>query len=249
MINGIYLATSGMNMEQKRMDVLSNNLSNVNTAGYKKEKVVFQVYKDRNIFNVSENTELGNYSGGIVIGQKLIDLSEGNIRYTGNLLDFCVNGKNFFAVNSPDGQLLTKDGSFRLDENGNLINRDGYFVVGNNGNIQIPDDSADGVLSVDESGNIYMGENIIDTFKLVSVAGPEDITMIGSSYFILKDGVQPPENTDVFVKQGYIETSNVNGIAEMVDMISITRSYEASQKIINMEDETLKKTTNEVGKV
>ena len=247
MINGIYLATSGMNVEQKRMDVLSNNLANINTAGYKKEKLVFQVYKDRQISNTSNNNQLGNYSGGIIIGQNLVDLSDGNVRYTGNNLDFCVNGKNFFVVAAPDGQqYMTKDGSFSLNSEGFLVNKDGYFVLGNNGNIQM---TGPGDLSVDEKGNITFNQINIGNFSVNSVTNAEDISMIGSSYFVLKNGAALAANTDVSIKQGYIETSNVNGVSEMVDMISITRSYEANQKILNMQDEILKKAANEVGKV
>ena len=246
MINGIYLATSGMNVEQKRMDVLSNNLANINTAGYKKEKLVFQVYKDRHISNTSNNNQLGNYSGGIIIGQNLVDLSDGNIKYTGNNLDFCVNGKNFFVVAAPDGQqYMTKDGSFSLNADGFLVNKDGYFVLSNNGNIQL---TGPGALSVDEKGNITFNEKNIGTLTINSVAKAEDISMIGGSYFILKNGAALSASTNASIKQGYMETSNVNGVTEMVDMISITRSYEANQKMINIQDETLKKVTNEVGK-
>ena len=247
MINGIYLATSGMNVEQKRMDVLSNNLANINTAGYKKEKLVFQVYKDRQISNTSNNNQLGNYSGGIIIGQNLVDLSDGNIKYTGNSLDFCVNGKNFFVVAAPDGQqYMTKDGSFSLNADGFLVNKDGYFVLGSNGNIQL---TGPGALIIDEKGNITFNQKNIGNFSVNSVANAEDINMIGSSYFVLKNGAALAANTDISIKQGYIETSNVNGVSEMVDMISITRSYEANQKILNMQDEILKKAANEVGRV
>lgn len=248
MINGIYLATSGMNVEQKRMDVLSNNLANINTAGYKKEKVVFQVYTDRQISNTSNDTQLGDYSGGVIIGQSLIDLSDGNIKYTGNNLDFCVNGKNFFTVAAPDGQqYLTKDGSFNLNAEGFLINKDGYFVLGSNGNIQL---TGPGTLSVDEKGSITFNEKNIGTLAITAAASEEDVRMIGSSYFVLKEGsTAAAANTDASIKQGYIENSNVNGVSEMVDMISITRAYEANQKMINMQDEMLAKATSVIGKV
>jgi flagellar basal-body rod protein FlgF len=247
LINGIYLATSGMNVEQKRMDVLSNNLANINTAGYKKEKLVFQVYKDRQIYNTSDSNQLGNYSGGIIIGQNLVDLTDGSLKYTENNLDFCVNGKNFFVVTAPDGQqYMTKDGSFNLNADGFLVNKDGYFVSGSNGNIQL---TGPGDLSVDEKGSITFNNKNIGILTINSVAKAEDINMIGSSYFVLKNGAALTANPDVSVKQGYTEASNVNGVTEMVDMISITRAYEANQKILNMQDEMLKKATTEVGKV
>jgi flagellar basal-body rod protein FlgF len=246
LINGIYLATSGMNVEQKRMDVLANNLANINTNGYKKEKVSFQVYRNRYISNLSDKNRLGDISGGTIIGQRHIDLSEGNIKFTGNYLDFTVNGKNFFVVNGPNGQLLTKDGSFNIDENGFLINKDGYFVEGTNGKIQIVDN---GVISADETGNIYVEDKNIGAFKVLSASDEKALTTAGNSYFILNENAAAVENMAVSIKQGYVESSNVNGIAEMADMISVTRAYEANQKIISMQDEILKKTTNEVGKI
>lgn len=245
MINGLYVAASGMNVEQKRMDILSNNLSNINSTGYKSEKVVVKSFRDLNPKNQT-NTNLNYISDLTIIDKSIIDLSDGSIRYTENPLDFAINGKNFFTIETPKGEKLSKNGEFKLNNEGYLVNSDGYFVKGINGNIHINDENN---FWVDETGNIVEGEENTGKFKIVSVENPEDISYTGDSYFELKEGAAPVENPDINIGQGCIENSNVNGIAQMVEMISITRSFETNQKAITMHDEILNKTVNEIGKI
>ena len=246
MINGLYLATPGMNVEQKRMDILSNNLANINSTGFKKEKVVFEVYKDRTFLHLLKNQEIGNITGGVVIGQTLLDMSEGSLKQTGNPMDFAVSGMSLFVIDTPDGIRYTKNGAFKIDEDGYLTTQEGYYVQGSVGNILLNDVDS---FYVDESGDIYADDNLLDSLNIVSVEEGNHLLMVGNSYFVLREGADFAEDVPVNVMQGYLEGSNVNGIAEMVDMIAITRAYEANLRVIKMSDEVLAKTVNQVGKI
>ncbi|MBN2073601.1 MAG: flagellar basal-body rod protein FlgF [Actinobacteria bacterium] len=246
MINGIYLATSGMNVEQKRMDILSNNLANINSTGFKKKQADFAVFNERLFKNMSVNNVLGIITSGPVTESISVNLSEGPLKMTGNPYDLAINGNNFFVVESGNGELLTRDGCFGLDGENFLVNQDGYHVLGDGGRINITDG---GELYVDTAGNIFTGGMIIDKLRVVSVENGRDIQTESSSYFKLKDGAAGANGAGVVIKQGFLETSNVNGIDEMVEIISVMRSYEASQKAIKMQDESLSKVVNETGKV
>lgn len=246
MINGIYLATSGMNVEQKRMDILSNNLANINSIGYKKKQVDFAVFDERLFSNISSDSKLGVLTSGSIIENTSINLSSGSLKLTENPYDFAINGNNFFVVESEEGQFLTKNGSFGLDSENFLINQDGYYVLGDRGRINI---SEAGDLFVDYYGNIFSNGELVDKFKITSVENGDDLLIDSNSYFKLRDGIGEIEDKEVIIKQGFLESSNVNGIDEMVEIISVTRSYEACQKAIKMQDESLSRVINETGKI
>jgi flagellar basal-body rod protein FlgF len=246
LINGIYLATSGMNVEQKRMDILSNNLANINSIGFKKKEADFAVFSERLFTNLSGGNPLGILTSGSITENISINLKSGPIKLTDNPYDFAINGKNFFVVESEGEEFLTKNGSFGLDSENFLVNNDGFYVIGENGRINI---TTDGNMYVDEYGNIFIEGGQLDKFKIVSVEDGQSLLTDSSSYFKLKDGVEGVESENVIIKQGFLETSNVNGIDEMVEIISVMRSYEASQEAIKMQDESLSKVINETGRV
>jgi flagellar basal-body rod protein FlgF len=194
LINGLYLATSGMNVEQKRMDILSNNLANINSTGFKKEKVVFEVFKDRAFLNLLKKHEIGNLTGGVIIGQTLLDMGEGTLKQTGNPLDFAASGMSFFVVNTPDGLRYTKNGAFKLNEDGYLTTQEGYYVQGRVGNILLNDAND---FYVDETGDIYANNAVIDSIRTVSVANDNDLLMVGNSYFVLREGMNFAEGVPI----------------------------------------------------
>jgi len=236
-----------MNVDQKRMEVLSNNLANVNSVGFKKRSIIFVNYKDMLINALEKNTPLGNVSKGLIIEDFSVDMDSGSLKFTQNPLDLAINDNNFFVVEDGAGNnLLKKNGSFGIDEENFLVNGDGYRVLGEKGYINILNYES---LIIDSQGNITSNGAFTDKLKIISVNGAEDLIMTDSTYFMLKDGVQAPGQADISVKQGFLETSNVNGVSEMVEMIEVMRSYEMNQKIIKMQDETLAKAVNNVGRM
>ncbi len=246
MINGIYLTTSGMDVNQKRMEVLSGNLANINSVGYKKRNISFLPFRDIEISNLKNNSLLGNNSANLVITETTVNLENGSLKFTENPLDFALNSRNFFVVEDLNGnQLLTKNGFFELDSENYLVNQDGFKVLAENGYINITDI---GSFGVDTEANILIDGEKTDKIKVVSVGSYEDLVVTDSPYFLLKDTAEAAEGIRVNLKQGFLETSNVNGVEEMVNMIAIMRAYEASQKALHMQDETLSKVVNQVGK-
>lgn len=246
MINGIYLATSGMNVEKKRMDVLSNNLANINSTGFKKREINFEAVG----IELSGDSWSSNVKEILDSYQKLgdidIDIAAGPLKQTENPFDFSINNNNFFIVETENGEVLTKNGSFSLDSENFLVNQDGYYVIGKNGHINI--DSSQ-IMSIDSSGNILNGEQFIDSLKIVSVESGMDLITGNDCYFKLKEGIIGGEGDDLIIRQGFLEMSNVNGIDEMVEIIAIMRAYETNQKVINMQDQSLAKTVSTVGRV
>lgn len=246
MINGIYLTTSGMDVHQKRMEVLSGNLANINSVGYKKRNITFIPFRDIEMANLKDNAILGRNAANLVITETTVNLENGSLKYTENPLDLALNSRNFFVVEDHNGnQLLTKNGSFKLDSQNYLVNQDDFKVLAENGYISINDTS---IFEVDSEANIIIDGVKTDKIKVASVDSYEDLVITNSPYFLLADGTESADDARVNLKQGFLETSNVNGVEEMVNMIAIMRAYEASQKALHMQDETLSKAVNQVGK-
>jgi len=247
LISGIYFSTSGMNVDQKRMEVLSNNLANINSIGFKKRSIVFVNYKDMQIKSINEGNYIGSVSKGLIIDKVSVDLTNGSLRLTQNPFDLAINNNNFFILEDNLGNnLLTKNGSFTLDSDGILVNLDGYKVLGEKGYIKILTPES---FVVDSSGNVYANNQFVDKLKIAAIDKPENLVVTNDSYFLFNNQIQPQNEQGVNIKQGFLETSNVNGIYEMADMIAIMRSYEINQKVIKMQDETLSKSVNSVGKL
>lgn len=246
MINGIYLATSGMNVEKKRMDVLSNNLANINSTGFKKREINFEVVAKEPSGNSSSGYLAEVLNSNLKLGDIVIDITAGPLKQTENPFDLSINKNNFFIVETASGEVLTKNGSFSLDSENFLVNQDGFYVMGKNGHINI---DSGAILNIDASGNILNGGQLIDSLKVISVESGMDLDTGNDCYFLLKEGAISGEGEDLIIRQGFLEMSNVNGIDEMVEIIAIMRAYETNQKAINMQDESLAKTVSSVGRV
>lgn len=251
MLRGLYTASSGMITESKIMDVLSNNLANVNTTGYKKDNVITSAFPDY-IFNkvggddVPQGGQIGIMDYGVLIDTLYTNFQEGALSETKGKLDFAIDGNGFFVVDTPNGQRFTRDGSFVISNNGYLVTQEGYYVEGQNGPIKL----SEGNISVDESGNIINNGQYIDKLNILDFNNYNGLRKEGDNLYY----IDTASNTQVVpatgkVKQGYLEESNVNPVNEMVNMISVMRAYESNQKVVTAFDETLDKAVNEVGKV
>jgi len=241
MIKGIYRAASGMLPRIKRQEVIANNLANVNTAGFKRQGVFSE--------------ELGRAEQRIVPKQEgwetpmlsdiYTDFSQAVLDPTGNDLDIALDGSGFLVVESPDGQeCYTRAGGFSLSTEGQLITPSGYSLVSDSGPITIDADS-DFKIGID--GSISVNGEEVGKLALVDFEKPYNLERLDGSMFAAPDGVNPIEPEKLFVRQGYVERANVDVIKEMIDMISSFREFESNQKAIQIADETLQKTVNQVG--
>jgi flagellar basal-body rod protein FlgG len=249
MVKGLYTSYTGMVNSQKRLDVISNNLANATTTGFKSEGCTSQAFdsvyaikiKDASVGHVNQN--IGTLNMGVKVGETYRDWSQGSLQSTGNTYDFALAGEGFFSVeftskSGTTSTLYTRDGSFEMNADGYLVTPDGDYVLGEGGRIQLPTDIA--TLTVDSQGNIYADGQYVDTFALVDFEDYNYLEKYGENLFRTVDGATEKDST-AQVEQGYLEASNINVVSEMVDMISIAREYESGQKLINAIDEMLGK--------
>ncbi len=257
MVRGLYSAYCGMMSEQKRLDIISNNIANAATVGYKSEGVTNQSFDSVYTLKIKDATNgfvderIGSMSLGSKIGEVYTNYTQGSLRQTGYTFDLAMEGKGFFAVSVMDGEgkesiKYTRDGSFKMGNGGILLDTDGNHVVGESGNIQIPIDATE--ITIDSIGGIYADGNYVDSVKITDFSDYDYIKKFGNNLYETVDGAEEIPVTGT-VRQKYLEQSNVNSVKEMVNMITITRAYEANQKVINTVDSMLDKAVNSVGRL
>lgn len=258
MIRGLYTAVSGMITQGAKQDVITNNIANANTVGFKGDNLAIRKFDDvllENYDKVSGGKNVRNVIGSISNGSKLdsvnTDFTQGMIESTDKDTDFAIDGKGFFTVQRNDGtnngQFYTRDGHFHVDMNGILANDSGDKVIGRNlqTNALEPIKVGNGTLVSDINGNISIDGN--KAYKLYTVDF-NDYKTLKKTGDNLYQGNNPTEN-NALVKQKSLEKSNVNIINAMSDMITTMRSFETNQKMVQSMDETLGKLVNDVGSV
>ena len=252
MLRGLYTSYTGMLNEQYRMDIMSNNLANADTTGFKKEGSTSQAYSEVMAVKIKDLTEnpntprrLGNMSLGVKIGETYTDFSQGSLRDTGNTYDIALGGSGFFNIEftSKSGETSTKytrDGGFTITKEGYLVTKDGDYVLGENGRIQLS--TTAGTTVFDRNGDIYQDDRLVASLKISDFEDTNYLTHYGETMWDVKEGAVETEAEDPDVRQGYLEMSNANVVKEMVNMITISRQYESNQKMLTTFDETLEKT-------
>jgi len=244
MVNGIYSARDGMMLLQEMMDNTTHNLSNANTSGFKKSLMasIAQVDIERNdelkLHQDEEHRMSENY----------IDYSQGSLIMTTNPFDLALENSGFFEVETENGIRYTRNGSFTRNGMGDLVTLQGYRVLDEHRlPIHLNDDEG---FSVTSSGKVYANDKEVAKLSIVDFPNKrEDLAREGYNFYYSKNGVEPVRNFNTTVKQGFLESSNVSVVDSMVEMIRFQRNYEANQKSITSEDETLTKAVNEVGRV
>lgn len=249
MVKGLYTAYTGMVNSQYRLDVVSNNLANATTTGFKKEGCTTRAFDELMGIKIKDmtvghlNQPIGNLALGAKIGETYRDWGNGSMINTENTYDFALSGKGFFSVSFTNkigetSTMYTRDGAFQMNSEGYLVTKDGDYILGQSGPIQLPTNI--NKLAVEPTGEIYADDMYVDTFALVDFEDYNYLEKYGENLFRAVDGA---EQTDAkaTVNQGYLEASNINVVSEMVDMITIAREYESGQKVINAIDEMLGK--------
>lgn len=257
MVKGLYTAYTGMINEQNRMDVITNNMANSATYGYKAEGATAQSFADVYAVKIKDaseyfvNKRLGGMSMGAQIGETYTDYSQGSFHETENTYDLALEGNGFFSISFTNkaGETsikYTRDGSFTVNTDGYLVTKDGDFVLGN-GNAPIRIDT-NTTVRIDTLGNIYQDGALVNRLAVTDFTDYNYLEKYGENMYNLVEGGTNQDST-ARVRQGFIEQSNVNIVSEMVDMIQITRAYETNQKVIKTIDGTLDKSVNSVGKL
>ena len=260
MVRALYTAWTGLRNEEKRMDVVTNNMANANTTGFKKVDVTAQSFDRQLAVKIDDETigvnlkqGIGGVNPGVKIGETYYDMSQGGFRQTQDQYNLALSGNGFFTISTTDKSgtehiRYTRDGDFTVTKDGFLVTKDGDYVLAEGGNrIQIPDANIVKV-SINTLGEIYSDTTYVAKLQLTDFENYEALSSYGENMYEAVDGATMRE-ADATVQQGYLEMSNVNMVTEMVDMIAITRAYETNQKMIQTIDKALDKAVNEIGRV
>jgi flagellar basal-body rod protein FlgG len=259
MFSSLWVAKTGLDAQQTRMDVISNNLANANTTGYKSARASFQDLVYQNLRQPGgQTTEQTQAPAGLMLGtgvrvvgsEKLF--TQGNIEQTGNSLDVAVQGRGFLQVTMPDGSIAyTRDGSLHMDQNGQIVTANGYAIdpaISVPANAQSITIGSDGTISVSVPGQAATQQ--VGTVQLADFINPAGLQPNGDNLYLetASSGSpqigQPGLNGLGTLAQGALESSNVNVVEQMVNMIETQRTYEMNSKAVSAADSMLQFLTN-----
>ncbi len=257
MVKGLYTAYTGMRHQQNRMDILSNNMANSATVGFKKEGSTSQAFKDVLAYRIKDTTDgwraagIGKMNLGVKIGESYTDYSQGSFHVTDNTFDLAIGGDGFFAIEYTNkaGETSTKytrDGSFTLNKDGDLVTKDGDYVLDTNGKHIRINPLAQTV--IDQQGNVIQGDRTLAKIRVVDFQDYNYLEHFGENFYQPVDGYSMKQ-PDCKIFSGYLEQSNVTVVSEMVELISISRAYEANQKVVQTIDGSLDIASNQLGKL
>jgi flagellar basal body rod protein FlgG len=230
---------SAMLIQTKKNDVVSNNLANADTIGFKKDFTFFDTYRKK----MEEVNNLSIHS--------VKDLSQGDFEDTNNPLDISIAGDGFFTIQAENEVVYTRNGHFDLDIDGNLVDSAGNFVLGEGGiiNLITTDDQVSNIF-ISGEGEIYVDEILVDKLRITNFTDNSELERLSGSVFRVKnpETIDSSENNAV-IMQGRIEKSNVNPIDEMVNLMELERGFESSQRTIRTIDDILSKAATQLSKV
>jgi flagellar basal-body rod protein FlgG len=256
MIRSLFIAKTGLEAQQTNLDVITNNLANVSTNGFKRSRAVFEDLLYQNVRQPgSQSSQQTNLPSGMQIGTGVRTVAterihtQGNPQSTGNSKDVMINGAGYFQVLLPDGTTAyTRDGSFQSDQNGQLVTSSGYVVQPA---ITVPANATsltvarDGTVTVTLPGATAPSQ--IGTLQVATFVNPAGLESKGENLYV-ETGSSGNPNTNTpgtngagFLMQGYVESSNVNVVEEMVAMIQTQRAYEINSKAVTTSDQMLAK--------
>ncbi|MGQ9724498.1 MAG: flagellar basal-body rod protein FlgG [Tepidimonas sp.] len=258
MINSLQIAKTGMQAQQTQLDVISHNLANVSTAGFKRSTALFEDLIYQNLRQVGGNaTENAELPTGLQIGLGVRTVAtartytQGNLQQTDNSLDVAINGNGFFRVQMPDGSTAyTRDGSFKLNNQGQIVTNQGYLLVDSP---TVPENARG--LTIGKDGQITVllpgqaAPQTIGQITLANFINPAGLEPLGQNLFLESQASGAPAvgapGTDGFgqVLQGFLESSNVNVVQELVAMIQAQRAYELNSKAVTTSDQMLQRLT------
>lgn len=268
MLRGFYTAASGMITQQRKIDLLTNNMGNSNTPGFKSDQSAIRAFPEmllqridqKNIpvdqpISYSQFKEVGSLNTGVYLQEAIPKFLQGDLQDTDLQTDLAIidsNGKKsnaFFSVRGEDGQIkYTRNGNFTIDQNGFLTTASGLYVLDSRQNrIQLNNDQ----FEVSEDGTITANGSRVAQLGIAYTNNPEDLLKEGDGLYRTEGNTALPNApiNQFRLKQGFLERSNVDISQTMTDMLSTYRSFEANQKVLQAYDRSMEKAVNEVGRV
>lgn len=263
MVRGQYIAGTGMMLQRRMMETITNNITNVDTTGYKKENLVSHTFDAVMLQRMNDDDDaighaeivgarrvasaplVGPMNYGTQIDQLYIDYSTGAFEETGRDTDMALVGDAFFVLETPEGERYTRAGAFLVDAANYLIDAEGNYVLGENGRVYV----GSAAFSVDGAGGVYIDGQYSDTLRVVSFDDNNTLRKQGGNLFFSAAAPAAAAAGSYEVKQKFLENSNVDVGREMVDMISVYRAYETNQRMLTMIDEIVGKAVNDIGRI
>ncbi len=278
MFKGFYTVATGMVAQQRKTEILTNNMANANTPGFKADQSTIRSFPDMllsaigntNIptekgLNFPQNNEIGSLNTGVYLQETLANYTQGSIYETSLTTDFALingsmptdvesgqTGTIFFRLEHPEGgEAYTRNGNFTLDGQGYLVNNQGLYVLSSTGErIQLQNDD----FQLSQDGNIYVNNQQVATLGVSFSANPDELLKQDNGLFRTVDGENLPtaygqEGVTFAMQQNYLEGSNVDSAQSMTDLLTAYRAFEANQKVLQAYDKSMDKAVNEIGKV
>jgi len=247
-LRGLYAAASGMLARVVHQERLANDLANINTAGYKADRTVTVSFPALLLARLERGAGgmVGPLGTGAVVTEGGVDWSPGPLVETGRSTDLALEGEGLFVVAGPGGPAYTRSGQFQVGPDGRLQTPDGWTVLSTEGTAIYPgtDD-----FRVTEDGGVLVNGALVGVVARVTFANPAGLRKIGNNLFAATPASGPAVAAATPVRQGYLEQSNVDPARAVVEMLANFRAFEAAQKVLQAQDQTLGLAVNEVGRV
>jgi flagellar basal-body rod protein FlgF len=241
--NALLLSLSNQMVARRTMEVISNNIANMNTTGFKRESPVFEEH----LVGIQVQQELGSRREHLSFVRDALavhDMSNGELTTTGNKFDVAIEGEGFFTVSTPDGNRYTRNGKFGLDDTGRLVTTSGNPVL-DDGGAEIVFGAEESAITIARDGTISSEQGIRNRLGVVSFPNPQAMKTAGDSLWETSETPIPMEGNTVV--QGMLEQSNVQPVVEMVRMIETMRSYQSSTELLNAGEDLSRKAVQKLG--
>jgi flagellar basal-body rod protein FlgF len=253
MLYGLYLSAAGVQTNSYRQDVISNNIANAETVGFKRDLALFQQRRtevaERGLSPSQSNALLEKLGGGVFASPTLIDHTQGELENTGNNLDVAIAGQGYFQAAHGDQTHLTRDG--RL-----LINNKGHLALANNANFELLDPKGKPIAvdpsippNIDKEGVVTQKGKLVGRIAVVDVADPSQLKKSGGNMLTIADPKQVRPANGALLQAGYQERANVEPSSELASLMDAQRQLEANANMIRYQDQMLSKLCNDVGKI
>jgi flagellar basal-body rod protein FlgF len=240
---GLFIAASGMLAAQIRQDVIANNLANATNNGFRADVISQQAFGDLLLSNTRTGAQIGPLSEGSRVAVIRPDLQNGGLEWTKNPLDLAVVGDGWFSVRTANGVAYTRNGAFTTNAQGAIVDASGSPVLSTTG--QPITVNANQPIGIDQHGRVTQKGTLLGQIAVTALT-PASVNKLGTNYY---SGTPNPGGKVGGVAQGALESSNVNSVSEMVNLIDNMRVFQADQKVVNGLDDELNVAANQIGKV
>jgi flagellar basal body rod protein FlgG len=246
MVEGIYNSAASLSVLEKWQANISQNLAASNVAGFKKADFAIKTDDQKKTKYEPDGITAAQHVGGLPVNMTSINFSAGDMKATGKPTDLAIEGPGFFRIKDTDGQFLyTRDGEFQLNAENTVVTKGGLPVIADGSPITVDPDK--GPIFVARDGTISQGDNQLGNLVLYDFENPRDLIRVEGGFFQAPPGTDAQPVEKIAVSQGSIEASNVVPMQELINLIAVSRAYEASQRTMTSQDNMLSQAINSLG--